>query len=77
MNKIKIGEIFFDENGYSNSSEFANIVMRDGKYIKSKEDGNWLYKFYSYGNRIVGIQWESGIYYGIWLLFGDINGNKI
>ena len=65
---VTVGLIKFDEYGVNDDPSIVKIVRGKGSMVQYKKDGDWIYEYYLYSGRIIGLQWHKRTYVSAWLL---------
>lgn len=65
---VTVGSIKFDEYGVNDDPSIVKIVRGKGSMVQYKKDGDWIYEYYLYSGRIIGLQWHKRTYVSAWLL---------
>lgn len=61
-----IGDIYFSQ-GYTDSEDAVVEVKKKGELLERRDEGGWTYCYYLYFGRVIGAQWQTGIYVGCWI----------
>ena len=73
-----IGDIYFSQ-GYTDSEDAVVEVKKKGELLERRDVDGWTYCYYLYFGRVIGAQWQTGIYVGCWISEEDDlmeNGRK-